>query len=177
MKISSLILIPSLAVSTSWVCAASIPVLNLSNSSTTNDVAITLQTNNIKTVSDLNFNGLKGIQIIGRQVALNSTTKDSKSNKYTSKLYLLPAKSGSYTLTASANLDGRKTMSNSLTLTVTDAQLTAMKSNLQKEARQENQQLGQVQKQITQQMRDQQKFFDNINTVMQKEQQAALGAN
>lgn len=169
MKLKNILISGSVIFYATHVLAANVSVLELTNISTADNVAIALQVSNIKNLTNLKFNGLDGVQIIGKQVSFN--TSDSSSDNYSSKIFLLPPQAGTYQVTVSAEINGKNINSQPLNLSVSNQQIQAIKANLQKNVKQENQQMTQMQKQINRQMQEQMQFFNNINTAIQKEQQ------
>lgn len=169
MKIKHLLIYCSTFFYVAQIFAADNPSLSLVNISTSSDVAISLHASNIKSLNNIKFTGLNGMQIIGKQVSFNSSNINR--DNYSSKIFLLPKQAGTYHIAVSAELDGKAINTTPITLIVTNEQLQTAKSNLQKNIKQENQQMAQMQKQINHQMQEQIQFFNNINTAIQKEQQ------
>lgn len=153
------------------VFASNNPSIALSDSTDKNSISVTLKITNAKNIKDIKFNGTDNIPIIGREISFNSSSASESSNVFQSKLYLLPSKVESSAISVTANLDGKNYTSNKILLKITQQQLDIIKSNQQKQQALAKKQMQELQKQITEQMKAQQQFFNNINKLLLKQQE------
>lgn len=151
------------------------PSLLLTNSTTDNStINITLKVENATNINNIKFNGLNNFPVVGREVSFSSSTTAANTNQFQTKFYLEPLKAESATVYVTANVDGKNMSSNKIVLNVTKAQIDNYKKKQQQQAALENKRMKDLNEQIMQQMQEQQKFFDNINKLMQKQQNEML---
>ncbi|HMT03855.1 MAG TPA: hypothetical protein PKD00_11260, partial [Burkholderiales bacterium] len=151
------------------VFASNNPSIMLSDSSDKNSISVTLKITNAKNIKDIKFNGIDNIPVVGREISFNSSSANKSNNVFQSKL--LPSKVESSNISVTANLDGKNYTSNQILFKVTQQQLDIIKSNQQKQQAIAKKQMQELQKQITEQMKAQQQFFNNINKILLKQQE------
>lgn len=166
----NIILTTLLSVVSSVAIAATNPALTLSNTGTDTQPSITLTANNATNISNIKFNGLKDFSIIGREVSFNSSSEKNGENKFITKLYLKPLAAATNSVFVTANINDKNLTSNKIDLNITKTQLGTYNANEKKEAQLAKSRAIEINKQIMAQMKEQQKFFDNINSLMQKQE-------
>lgn len=154
--------------------AAMQPTLSIKSSGSTSQPSITLTADNASEVSNIKFNGLKGFSIIGREVSFSSSSEKNFTNKFETKLYLKPLKAETNSVFVTANVNDKNLTSNKIDLSITKSQLDAYNANEKKESQKAKIRTAETNKQIMVQIKEQQKFFNNINSLMQKQEAEML---
>lgn len=150
------------------------PSLNLSGVSKQQELSITLTVKDANTIQNLQFKGLESVPIVGREVVFNSSSNNESANQFQTKLYLMPLTAQTVTVYVTATVNGKKLESNKINLVITKDQVTAYQVQQKQQAILARKQYQKLQKQIDTQIKSQQKFFDNINSLMQKQQAEML---
>lgn len=149
--------------------------LELINSTKGNQPSLTLKVQNANQISNLKFSGLdNNFSIIGREISFNSSSTKSESNQFVTKLYLKPLRVNDSSISASAKVNNKDANSNIIKLNISKQQLDAYNAIEKKNNEQEQLKLKKINQQIITQMQEQQKFFDNIQTLMQKQETEML---
>lgn len=149
--------------------------LILVNSTKDNQPSLTLTVQNANQISNLKFNGLdKNFSIIGREISFNSSSTKSQSNQFVTKLYLKPIRINDSSISASAKVNNKDINSNTINLNISKQQLDAYNAIEKKNNTQEQLRIKKINQQIIAQMQQQQRFFNNIQTLMQKQETEML---
>jgi hypothetical protein len=176
MKFKKSILIASLFYSVTQTSIASvIPTISIADASSNNVPSVKVIIKNSKNINNLKFNGLdKNFSITGREVEFKSSSHKSDMNQFETKIFLEPIKPGKFNISASANLDNKMTNSNTIELNISKNQINKYNENKKKTLANENKKIKQINVDIMNQIKLQQKFFDNLNHMMQKQENEML---
>lgn len=173
MKIQSLILILGIATYSNLTLAES-PNLNLTNTHSTESISMTLKIQNTKSVGNVKFAGLDNFQVLGREISINNSSDNESNNLFSSTLILAPMKAESSVIYATALVDGKQVSSNKISFNITPKQLANFKYKQQKQALIQKKNMEKAQKLINQQLLAQQKYFNEMSKIMQRQQAEML---
>lgn len=149
--------------------------LKLINSSKDNQPSLTLKVQNANQISNLKFSGLdNNFSIIGREISFNSSSTKSESNQFVTKLYLKPLRVNDNSIYVFAKINNKDANSNIIKLNISKQQLDAYNAIEKKNNEQEELRIKKINQQIITQMQEQQKFFNNIQALMQKQETEML---
>ena len=158
------------------LAVAAVPTLSLSNTNNSAGVNLIFKVQNAKNIKEVKFSGLDDFQVLGREITINTASDNESHNTFTSKLALLPTKAESAIVYVSANVDGVVATSNKVSLIITRQQLLELKRKQQAQQALNKKYQQQIRKQIDHQFKIQQKFFEDMNAIMRKQQQEILKA-
>lgn len=175
MKIQSLILALVISAFGNLALAES-PSLNLTNINSPESISMTLKIQNTKNVSNVKFTGLDNFQVLGREISINNSSENESNNLFSSTLILAPIKAESSVVYATALVDGKQISSNKLSFNITPKQLADFKDKQKKQALIQKENMEKNQKLINQQLVAQQKYFNDMNKIMQQQQSEMLKA-
>lgn len=175
MKVQSLILALGISACSNFALATS-PSLNLTNINSPESISMTLRIQNTKSVSNVKFTGLDNFQVLGREIAINNSSDNESNNLFSSTLILAPIKAESSVIYATALVDGKHINSNKVSFNITPKQLTEFKDKQKKQALIQKKNMEKTQKLINQQLVAQQKYFNDMNKIMQQQQSEMLKA-
>lgn len=170
MKLKHILLSSALIVANS-IAHAEVPIISLDSTNTAESLNILLTIKNASKIQGVNIVGLDNFQIYGREVNFNTLSTSESNNVFTSKLFLAPVKAESSTVYANVTIDGKKYSSNKVVLFINQQQIDNYKQRQKSQIKANNKQMQVLQKQIDQQMKAQQQYFDNINKIMLQQQQ------
>lgn len=175
MKIQSLILALGVSACSHLALAAS-PSLNLTNINSPESISMTLKIQSTKKVENVKFTGLDNFQVLGREISINNSSTNESNNLFSSTLILAPIKAESSVIYATALVDGKQVSSNKISFNITPKQLSDFKAKQQQRALIEKKNMEKTQKLINQQLIAQQKYFSEMNKIMQQQQAEMLKA-
>lgn len=173
MKKLSLLAVSLLSLSS--VAFADAPTIQLSNTSTANQLSLNVTVNNASSIQQLQFEGLDGLIVLSREIQLNSASHSTSSNQYSSKLILVPTKAGNYKIDVKATLNGSDITSNIVNLTVSPAQVKELQQKITTAEESALQQVQQMMPQINQQLKQQQQFIGDVSKMIESEQRVIQG--
>lgn len=159
----------------SGVVFADAPTIQLSNTSTENQLSLNVIVNNASSIQQLQFEGLDGLIVLSREIKVNSASHSTTANQYSSKLILVPTKAGSYKIDVKAMLNGSDITSNVVNLTVSPAQVKALQQKITVAEESALQQVQQMMPQINQQLKQQQQFIGDVSKMIESEQRVIQG--
>lgn len=147
------------------------PAITLINSSANETISILLKVDNANEIKDINYQGLESTTIMGREINFSSSSNNNESNIFFYKLFLLPQKPETLHIIAKVKINGKEYSSNKLDMVITQENLKSIEAMQKKQVNDTKKQMQKLQKEITAQMKEQQKFFNDIYKIMIKNQQ------
>lgn len=143
---------------------ANAATITLINSSSNNKFSLTTNITGVeKGASQLQYSGLDGTTALYGPLLKN---KSAESGSYSSEVIIVPNHAGSYTVTVSANVDGNLISSNSVTISVSDAQYRQLQSQVHQIESQAVQTIKAEAPLIKQEVQQQQQFVDQLSNAI-----------
>lgn len=153
------VLISALLLTT--VISANAATITLVNSSSDNKFSVTATITGVQnSVTDLQYSGLDGATKIA------SPALKKASGDYQSKVVIVPNKSGAYNVVATAMVDGNSVTSNTLAITVSDAEYQQVKSQIHSAESQAIQTIQAERPLIKQEIQQQQQFVNQLSNAL-----------
>lgn len=143
--------------------------LILTNMNTNDGTSLTLQIQDANTIKDVKYVGLDNFQVLGREVSINNSSTKTPKNTFSNKLILMPTKAESTTVSVTANVDGKTITSNTVNFVITKEQLAQLQQKQKQQQLANKKYMQEMQKNINEQFKAQQKLFRDMDKAMQKQ--------